>query len=351
MRFLRRSARSGPGARRQKSALAEFWRWWASTGARSVAEAVERGETARIVDELGPRVLAIHPQLAWELGPGRTSRHVLVVSAEGNAELRPVARRWRMAAPPADDLWEYADARRPSQDPDGVVLMLDGVRIDLISARARARVAGTVVDVDVYHPRFHQLDERTRVTAAFLLLDAVLGEADVETWIGEIRTGTLVPVDPVPLTGLRSVVQSLRASTTDADGRAVWALMEGQDGAGRPAVAAARAPLRPELWPHLDTHVAVVVPYRDIAFQGLPSPVTADALARLQAHVDEILGGSGQVLAHETHGGRRVLHAYVDGLTPAADQVRAAVVGWDQGRVQVRAELDPAWRKVAHLKV
>ena len=34
----------------------------------------------------------------------------------------------------------------------------------------------------------------------------------------------------------------------------------------------------------------------------------------------------------------------------AADQVAAAVRGWDQGRVQIEQHLDPAWQAVAHLR-
>jgi hypothetical protein len=45
-----------------------------------------------------------------------------------------------------------------------------------------------------------------------------------------------------------------------------------------------------------------------------------------------------------------VLHCYVDGTTPAAEQLRAAVGGWQQGRVRVDATADPGWDRVRHLR-
>ena len=52
-------------------AIAGFWSWWA--GARDrFAAAIDAGEMGpELVDELGARVEAIAPGLAWELGRER----------------------------------------------------------------------------------------------------------------------------------------------------------------------------------------------------------------------------------------------------------------------------------------
>ena len=52
-------------------------------------------------------------------------------------------------------------------------------------------------------------------------------------------------------------------------------------------------------------------------------------------------------LATET---TRTLHFYADSTTPADAVLQAAVTGWDQGRVTVAAQPDPAWHAVRHLR-
>jgi hypothetical protein len=102
--------------------------------------------------------------------------------------------------------------------------------------------------------------------------------------------------------------------------------------------------------PHLDTYVPVVVPYAERTDEGLPGPGSLTELRGLEDHLRERLGGSGRVVAHQSHDGVRVLHLYVDGTTPALEQVRAAVRGWEQGPVEVSAQPDPAWDAVRHLR-
>ena len=110
-------------------------------------------------------------------------------------------------------------------------------------------------------------------------------------------------------------------------------------------------PLSSASAPHLDTHVAVVVPFTDRNEGGFPGPASLQALRDLEDHLRDRLGGSGRVVAHETRAGSRVLHAYVDGTTPAADQLRVAVRGWQQGVVKTHPHPDPGWQAVAHLRV
>ena len=343
--FSRRKAGADPGA-----TIHDFWAWWSAEGAGAVAAAVDGREPGRVVEALNSRVAAIHDGLAWELGPGAGSHHVLVVTAAGDPALRPVARRWRLAAPAADEVWDFADMRPASPAPEGVSLEVDGQRLDLARASAGARVVGSGVDVMVHHPAWAALTPESRLQAAFLLLDTVLGEAAVETWLGDVSAAEVEPLDAIPLTGLRAVVQSLQEEHTDSEGEPTWAVLEGFGPTGLPVLAMTQVPLRPATAPHLDTHVAVVVPYTDTALEGLPGEESLPRLRDLEDHLARRVGASGRVVAHESHDGVRVLHLYVDGTTPAAEQVRAAVSGWDQGRVQVATQLDPAWAAVAHLR-
>ena len=122
MRLLRRGP-SGP----DPNAIPAFWAWW--DGARDrTAAAIARGDPGSMVDEISSAVHAIDPRLAWELAPGATAQHALVVTPEGDPAVRALALRWRDAAPPPDATWEYHPSRQPS--PLGR-LALGGVDVDL----------------------------------------------------------------------------------------------------------------------------------------------------------------------------------------------------------------------------
>src|SRR6478609_4186808 len=320
MSFLRRKqSDAGPD---EHGTIAAFWQWWTESGAALTAEAIAGRDPDAMVSALSERVDAIDPGLAWELGPGSDSSHVLVVTSEGNPDLRPLSRRWRMAAPPADPTWAYSDVRLPAPDVQDVVLRLGEVDLDAGSASADVRVEAAQIDVVVHHPRFAELPEDAQRTATFLLLDAVLGEADVETWIGQIATSTMPALDPVPLVALRAVVADVRAQHIGPDGEPHWVMLNGTTPDGKTILASAQMPLRASTTPHLNTYIPIIIPFRDRTEQGLPGPASLTALRSLEDHLTALLGESGRVVAHQSHDGVRILHVYVDGTTPAAEQVR-----------------------------
>jgi hypothetical protein len=341
---------SAPDADAQLRAISAFWTWWGSSGAADTAGALEAGDPDRVAPEIARHVEDIDGRLTWGLTTGSAGRHVLVVTSNGDPELRAVARRWRRAAPASTGAWDYADARPPAEDPDTASLEFDGTRIAVGDVSVSARVVGPHVVVGLFHPSFADLSDEDRAAAAFLLLEHVLGETDTETWVGSVEGLTLSPLDPVPLATLPSVVQQLRTMHTGGDGRPTWMLLEGQTPDGHAVVAAARVPAKPVIAPELDTHVAVAVPFTDQQENGLPGPGSLQALRDLEDHLTGRLGDSGLLVAHQTHEGLRLLHFYVDSTTPAAEQLRAAVSGWDQGTVRIQDHLDPAWEAIAHLR-
>lgn len=334
---------------KQAEAIADFWRWWGDEGAALAVASITAGAHDRFVREISPRVRRIEKDLAWELAEGQLAEHLLVVSAEGNTTLRPVARRWLRAAPPGDGTWEYADSRQPVLDLNEVQLEVGGAAVALGEVVVAMQRDGARVDVVAHHPSFVDLSEEVRTQITFLALDAALGEDDVETWVGQVTTTPIEPLDPVPLAGLRAAVRDLREDYTTETGEPAWVLLKGE-GPGGPVMASAQVPLISVAAPHLDTHVAVMVPYSDVTEEGFPGPGSLDALRALEDHLADRLGDSARIVAHQSHGGLRVLHVYVDSTTPAVEQLTAAVSGWDQGPVEVSATTDPGWQHVEHLR-
>jgi hypothetical protein len=342
--FKRRKRVQGSG-----DPIRDFWAWWTATGAAEVAAAIARQDPSSTADVLSEHVTRVHENLDWELGPGLHAQHVLVVTAAGDPGTRAVARRWLRAAPASDQVWEYADMRRPAPD---VTIQFEGmppVQIDaaLVTIEADSREAA--LHVGVHHPAFSQLPDDLQKRVTFLLLDLVLGEELVETWVGAIETEVKRPADAVPIAQLLPAVAAFAADHVAEDGGPSWRLMEGTTASGDRLVATAMVPLRSIQMPHLDTHVAVSIPYLAARDDGLPQDETLSHLRDFEDHLTARLGDSGRLLAHETAAGVRTLHYYVDGTTPAAAQLQAATTGWPDGPVTLSAAPDAAWQSVRHL--
>lgn len=347
MGFFRRGKRDEAP---RGDAIAEFWDWWQAEGAVATARAIDDREPGRVADAMSAHVDAIHEGLAWELSAGvGSSEHLLVVSPEGNPDLRATARRWLKSAPAADATWAYEDTKQPVEDLDGVVLEIGGREVAFKDVVITARRDGLRIPVSVYHPVFQDVDDRLRETITYLALDNVLGESDVECWVGEVTACEAPPLDAFPLKWLRGLVRDLKAEHTSPDGEPRFVMFEGR-GADGPLLAMAQIPLAAATAPELDTHVAVFLPYLSTSDSGLPSPGSLDALRVLEDGLTVDLGETGRIVAHQSSAGTRVLHVYVDGTTDAAELVRVAANGWTEGRAEVTVTHDPSWEMVSHLR-
>ncbi|WP_345565607.1 DUF695 domain-containing protein [Nonomuraea rosea] len=326
--------------------IAGFWTWWqeARPGLDSM---VASGAAEGLEELLAPAVEAVHPGLVWEVAPGKNAAHALVVTAAGDAELRSLAHRWAKAAPPADLLWEFHPSRQANAqaleltlDVGGYEFALDKLMLGLRVPRDQPRV-----DVSAYHPIFGELDEETRMEAALLALDWLLGEDDVARWVGEITPATFQPIDSVAAVHLAAVVADLASGYTEEE----WLLLEGQTGSGAPLVATARHPLRPVDYPLFDQHIAITLPYAHRDENGLP---IGDSLAALRDFEERLaarllkLRDDAVLAAHLSAEGHRIIHVYADPTGDAAIHAKELIVSWEEGEPRVDVAADPAWTAV-----
>lgn len=210
-----------------------FWDWWRREG-----HSVSPHTASPMLDELNRRVMAINDELAWHFSAGSQSEHRLTVSAGGQAEFRPLAERWLRAAPAADGTWEFRAGQEPQPDALSSTIEIGDERVDLSRTgfRVRPDLDRMRVDVGVYHPQFRDVPEAARMQISFLVLDWLLGEDDVERWLGEIEALTVAP----PTSSEGSVLLDAVAALREQRDRAEWVLAQWQGPDGHPSLASFR---------------------------------------------------------------------------------------------------------------
>ena len=309
VRFFKRGAQEQPGAG------GDFWEWWDS-GRDQVAAAIAGGGfDKRLVEDIGRAVKTIHPHMAWELAPGSTAEHAFCLSSEGNREVRQAALRWLATAPAADATWEYHASKQAS--PRLMGLEIAGTHFDLEEMRAIASWddARQRLDVRLWHPLFATVPEPIRLQAAFVFLDQLLGEDDVERWIGQIDildapTGGRTPNE------LRAEVDRHR-SESSADATWILAQMDRPEG---PMFVTANAALKRIDHPFDDYYAQVSLVFEG----GLPQDDLAEALNREEDDLLPRFDGLAIYAARTTEAGKRTLHF----VTQDTDRLRPAIDAW-----------------------
>lgn len=188
-----------------------FWTWFAENEAR-LASTVKANPTG-VMDEIQQHLSAQEPKLVVELSvmpePGRP--HGLVISANGNAALFPNVKRLVESAPTLGSF--EVIMLRPRHDPE-LDLTIDGRKVapgDFLF-RETGRSAGKL-DLELAIKGLTPQNREVMLRAAFMLLDAVLGEYDAETKVGNIEF-TPAPDPPTgahrPLDELAKIVDAVK---------------------------------------------------------------------------------------------------------------------------------------------
>lgn len=321
----------------------EFWTWWRGEGAEKLAAAIDSGTAVEFAPEMGSRVALIDPHLEWETGPGARARHALCVTSAGDPTRRALAARWLRAAPPPSPTWEFYAARQPDPNAMTSSLALAGREFPVADTRLVLTVDESrwVIDVRVFHPSFRGLSEASRGTAAFLILDWLLGEDGVARWLGHIETVDAEPPAAVGCDVLLRTVDDLTERLVPG----TWSMLEGRRADGARSLVCVQRPLRWIDYPLLDLDSAVQIPYAAMQDDTLPIPEALDTLQAITADIKAAIGSYGLLVAYETTLGVRTLHIYTDSEDQnATDRVQQAVETHPNTTLQQTH--DPGWANV-----
>lgn len=317
--------------------IAEFWEWW-SNGRDELEEAIDSGEDTDIPAKITELVQAIAPGLEWQLTTGSSARHSLALSAGGDPQLRVVTGVWVKAAPEADATWEFHPARQPV---DLVPFDVENTVIDpgaaLFSSEPDELYEQLVVSV--YAPGFEELELETQMRAALTMLDATLGEDDVERWAGFVEPLDDPPADGQPLAALRSVIEEFATTVTGDQ----WEVLEESDRYGLSAITTVNRSLKFIDNVDRSLHLELIIEMQSPDGLGMPDPEETEVLHAIEDDAFELLGESAVFAARETENGIRRLHFFCWNV-PGLDELAA---DWTEGvtvrKIESELSFDPDW--------
>ncbi|HSI14397.1 MAG TPA: hypothetical protein VK961_20270 [Chthoniobacter sp.] len=194
-----------------KARVDRFWEWYASVGERFY-HMIEEKRAPELPDEVSAKVNEVIDGFAWVFGPGEDGGHSLTLSGEGNPHRQLLAAYWASRAPKLKG-WTFYGSRQPSHSVGDICLK---VGADTFEARAvwltpAINEETKHIDITAWHPLFPKLDERSRWTILFLLLDEALGEIGTLNWIGHIDINDQKLSGAIPLGELRAFTERVQA--------------------------------------------------------------------------------------------------------------------------------------------
>ncbi len=317
-------------------AIESFFAWWPDAGPRINAAIEAQTFTEELVEEISAKVKAIDGGLEWEMGPGDRAKHAFVVSGAGDPVKRQVSERWFARAPKDDATWEFHPARPPRPL---ARLEVGGLSFDETLFRAKLEEdEGTErVHVTLFHPEFEKQDQRLKGTVTFLTLDGLLGEDDVERFVGAIDSAEEEPEGAVTLPDALKQIDALREKATGDR----WAVLQAVRDGERFVACVNRALKRVDHLGFTD-YVCLSRPMGVKTGVELSEEEASAMEAEDIALIDPLPDGVVYLGAHTGGGTRELMFFAREGAELASLEAFANEHG---GRVEKRA--DPSWEAAA----
>jgi len=200
-----KSREAKPAAAGLASAETTFWQWFV---AHKSEVATIKHANEPIANQLAEQLHHIDANLTFEMSVGEGEPE-LIISADGIQRAFPAVKRLVAAAPPIPG-WKVIAFR---QRKEGESIKLgDGTKLN--HASLRFQVLGSdasKIDIAIYVKSADPVPDAVK-KAVFLLLDAALGEYDVETRLGaiDIEPAAKAPAKARPFPELVKVVDAMK---------------------------------------------------------------------------------------------------------------------------------------------
>jgi hypothetical protein len=159
----------------------EFWKWFQKN--ESTLFAFEKDRDA-VFDSLGTQMNKIHKSLTFEFGPVENGKRDFVISADGIRDAFPAVERLYKAAPKLDR-WVFIKFR-PRREP--MDIEYDGVKVKVGDVFCTVEPDRGKAGITIFIRGYQTERQKSYTGITFLMLDQALGEYDVETKVGFIKT-------------------------------------------------------------------------------------------------------------------------------------------------------------------
>jgi len=171
----------------QIDTIRRFWTWFAANADR-LKSLYANNRFDDLSQEMNRELDTVEPQLAWEMGPGKQKPYLLTISSEGNPRFREIADLMIELAPDLKG-WELYSSRPARPAPKVVQLPESGEAFETADWEfiPMENPAKGRLDLVVVGEQLARSDRQPALRAVSLYLDQLLGEDNVEMWIGEFR--------------------------------------------------------------------------------------------------------------------------------------------------------------------
>lgn len=186
-----------------------FWQWFAAKSAQ-IFDFEQNQEP--LFDELSHALNRVHKSLCFEFGPkGDNGKREFIISADGNREAFPAVQNLVATAPDLEQ-WQITAfrPRRPADFIKDMALQIGDLHITEEQIGFVAEPDANKVGLTLF-VKEHDVQSEAVLFAAFIMLDTILGEYDVETKIGFIAHQPWIEeqTNVQPLTQLAGAVDAL----------------------------------------------------------------------------------------------------------------------------------------------
>ena len=176
----------------RKRTLARIEDWWDAFAAKAAAiDALFQGKKQwDLPGWMNDTLQAIDPNLMWEYGPAvRTKGHRLVITPESRTHLRPLVRTILDRAPDLPG-WEFYPYRLAEdlEQARATVEGRTGGSLDSVTVELQIG-AGNRIDLLFRSPATSDEDDRKALNVAFVAAETLLGEKNLDRWVGAIEVG------------------------------------------------------------------------------------------------------------------------------------------------------------------
>ncbi len=189
-----------------------FWQWVAGSET-GLANGVMGTDPAHTMQALTERIKAVNPGLIAEVAIDRSTgaQQTLVISAAGNSALFPAVKALVASAPALARFKVVAFRQRRLQQDDSIEVEGKSYSTKDFFYRELDRLEGKL-DIEILVKGLTAENNETMTRLAFVLLDAAVGEYDVETKLGGVTLVAMpaeVPEAAKPLQRVAEAVDSL----------------------------------------------------------------------------------------------------------------------------------------------